>query len=1041
MKKFGFLGATALRSAAVIAALGAAAMPAQAQVLPESAQDEPQEVPASDDMPAIPTTPQVAQDDGAAIVVTGSRIRRSEFNSPDPITIIDPALAQAQGQFNTAEMIQSSPIASGSSQVTSAISSAFVTNGGPGAETISLRGLGAERTLVLLNGRRAGPAGTRGAISSFDLNVLPQSIVQSVEILKTGASSVYGSDAIAGVVNLITKRNTNGLELDGFVSVPEQGGGEQYRLSATWGKDFGNGHIMVSADYFKRQPLRRADRDYLNCPEEYIFTRDGQRADLVDPRTGQFRCNDTVWGHNWVYTSSFGQAGRWQYSYPGDNLGAHIPLRNPANPFPNFVTPPGFYQVGYDRASTAVDNAFHPFMGRESIIPETDRYTFYVDGAYNITDNIEFGIEGLYNRRETKSTGYRQFYYLTGYTNNFPGSPGDPFSPGWEGPFFLSPTAITDHFDSSQSIDYYRGLAYVNGDFGGILDGWGFNGYYTYSRSEGSYYSDIIFADAVNLHDYRTSSCVGTNTPVSNRPCIDVDWTQPEFLRGNLTDAERAFLFGGDTGNTVYTQQVGEFSVAGPLFRLPAGLLQTAVGVSWRRDEINDIPGEQTRIGNSWGLTSAGITAGNTVTTEAFGEVEIPIFYNTPGIRRFTLSGSGRITSVSATRASDGVSSDDNGNWTYSVGANWEVTDWLRFRGRYGTSFRAPALFEQFLASQSSFLSQRQVDPCIQWAANLANNTINQRLADNCAAGTGRLPGVPGTHSGAGVSATIIQGGGLGVLESETSTAKSASVVLTPRFSFLPNTRLSIAVDYFDIEIEGEIATLSAGQIISGCYNSEFFPNEPLCNLFSREPAGVSGAFNIDTVQATFININRQRNEGIDLTVNLEQGLGRFGKVSLVSQMTWQFRDEVELFSGTVNDNTGEAGEPRWVGDFNLVYQPNDTLSLFYGLDVIGQTDDDDDYIAIYGDLCRTTATYGEFCVDMTAEARFYHSFSATKKLDGFDITMGVSNLFDQKPPRTTISGSNSLNAGLISTVGRSVFASQYDYLGRRFFMNVKTRF
>src|SRR5688572_27232453 len=132
-------------------------------------------------------------DSSQTIVVTGSRLRRDERNSPDPVTIIDPALAQKEGLFNTAEVLQSSPLAAGSTQITSTISSNFVVNGGEGVQTTNLRGLGANRTLVLLNGRRAGPAGVRGGVSAFDLNVIPVDAIQSIDILKTGASSIYGS--------------------------------------------------------------------------------------------------------------------------------------------------------------------------------------------------------------------------------------------------------------------------------------------------------------------------------------------------------------------------------------------------------------------------------------------------------------------------------------------------------------------------------------------------------------------------------------------------------------------------------------------------------------------------------------------------------------------------------------------------------------------------------------------------------------------------------------------------------------------------------
>src|SRR5690606_19676987 len=275
------------------------------------------------------------------IVVVGSRIgRTTAFNSPDPITIIDPEIAIKEGRFDTASMLQSSPIAAGSTQITSALSSNFVTNGGPGAQTIDLRGLGANRTLVLLNGRRAGPAGTRGAVSSFDLNVLPVSLAQDVQILKTGASSVYGSDAVAGVVLINTKSNIDGLQIGANVSAPFDGGGEQYRVNAIWGKDFGRGHFLIAGDYSHTNELARGDRSYLACPEAYIFTPSGERADLIDPRTGTYHCEDLRWGHVWTYnlidnlqldgpggpdtgvnTSPRGQTVLMQYQYPGETLG------------------------------------------------------------------------------------------------------------------------------------------------------------------------------------------------------------------------------------------------------------------------------------------------------------------------------------------------------------------------------------------------------------------------------------------------------------------------------------------------------------------------------------------------------------------------------------------------------------------------------------------------------------------------------------------------------------------------------------------------
>jgi iron complex outermembrane receptor protein len=256
----------------------------------------------------------------------------------------------------------------------------------------------------------------------------------------------------------------------------------------------------------------------------------------------------------------------------------------------------------------------------------------------------------------------------------------------------------------------------------------------------------------------------------------------------------------------------------------------------------------------------------------------------------------------------------------------------------------------------------------------------------------------------------------------------------------MSNTEIYIALDYYDIEIKGEIDTLGAGDVVFGCYNSEFFPDEPLCSLFTRNITG-AGINNINTVTGTFININRQRNEGLDLTIDLTQDLGSMGEISLLSQMNWSFKDEIELFDGNFTDNNGEVGEPKWVGDFNLVWKPEPTWSLFYGLDVIGASDSSQDYIDIYGDLCGDFEVRGEVCVVVKTPTTFYHSISVTKEFNNFKVTGGVANLFNTRPPRVTVDGGDSLNGGVINTVGQSALASQYDYYGIRGFLSVEAKF
>lgn len=972
--------------------------------------------------------------DGETIVVTGSRIRQPEFSSPDPVSLIDPVTAIRAGKLDTSEMLQSSSIAAGSTQITSTISSNFVTNGGQGAQTIDLRGLGPNRTLVLLNGRRAGPAGTRGGVSSFDLNVLPQSIVKRVDILKTGASSVYGSDAIAGVVNLITKTDTNGLELSGNVSVPTQSGGEQYRISALWGKKFDRGHVMIAADYFHQNELARGDRKYLGCPEAYIFDKSGKRADLVDPRTGQYHCEDLRWGHIWtydlignLYTTTGAYAGPvslLQYQYPGENL--NIPIIDPAL---GFTSPPGWFPTGYDAQSTAVQNAYHPFVNEQTLIPKTDRYTLYADAAYKLTDGVEAYAEFLGNRRKTYQNGWRQFWTF-GYTGE-PGEGASPsiWAPGFGGFNLISPTGITNHSDSSQKVDYWRGLGGLRGDLGGFLKGWSYDANVQYSHNKGKYRTEQILQDVYDASLYQSTSCVGTTLPVSGKQCMDLPWTDPFFLAGQLTPEQVGYLFSWEEGVTKYTQLSSEASISGHLFDLPAGAVGMALGITGRRDSINDKPGYITLAGNAWGASTSGITAGYSLTKEAFGELQVPLLKDKPFFRNLELSGAARITNVKAVRRLDGLTDKNTGNWTYKVGANWAVSQWLRFRGTYGTSFRAPALFEQFKANETSFPSARRIDPCVRTAQNLAQGAISQRIFDNCAAA-----GIPDNYPGGSISATVSSQGGIGALVPETSKAKTASVILTPSFAFLPRTRINLAVDYFDISVKGEVSQLGAGNILRGCYDSPTFPTDPLCSLFTRGRG--SDAFTVNTVNDRYINIASQRNKGLDFTLLVSQNIGRLGSLRLLANTTYQLKDNFALFVGTGQSNNGDIGDPKFVGDVNLTWSAPGGWTTFWGTDIIGKSSNNRKFKeANGGSLCpQTSAVYGDYCVFLKTPTMFYHSASVTKEIGKkFEITLGMRNIFDTRPPRVTTIG----GAGIPSLIGPVVGTSQYDLLGRRIFLNV----
>ncbi len=1023
-----------------------------------------------DPLDAVDTESQPAATD-QPIYVTGSRIRPDEFSSPSPIAVIDPTLAVRQGLISIADLLQGSPFAAGSSQITSAISSNFVTNGGAGAQTISLRGLGPERTLVLLNGRRAGPAGTRGAVSAFDLNVLPQSIVQRVEIVKDGASSIYGSDAVAGVVNLITKTETDGVEFDFFGSLPQEGGGEEWSAAATWGKTFDGGHILVSANYYRQNELRRGDRSYLQCPEAYVFTDESysERADLIDPRTGRYECSgdsENTWGHVWAYDYTYyyynqvpgdnttipGSQGRgdvtlFQYSYGNDNLGMYLPAVSTPQNQSQIGVPAGWYPVGYAYdagdpayASSALTNRYHPRMDNDSVIPKSDLYTLYVDAAYELAPWAEVYAELLYNKRQTYVNASSQVYVFGYGADGFGGlAPGaaDPYAQGWTGTALFSPTGFTDLVDNSVEVEYLRGVGGVRGE---IFSGWDYDVYGQWSRSDGTYASQTALSDALDAANFRNGSCVGTVTPISNRPCVDVDWYSPRVMYGSYTQAEAEFLYAWDVGNTEYTQWYGEAVVDGNLVDLWAGPLAVALGGTYREDEINDVPGPITLAGNAFNGIGAAITAGDSQTLEAFGEFRLPLIEDVPLIQSLNFTAAGRVTNVKATRASDGFSDEDNGNFTYRLGLDWEITDFLRLRGTYGTSYRAPALFEQFLGDQVDTLAQRDFDPCIQWGVNLANGNIGQDVADACAA-----EGVPDTHSGAGIETNIYQYGGIGDLDPETSKAWTASVILTPRFSLLPDTDISLAVDYFQIEVNDEVAQLGARNILLSCYTSDFYPDDPICDLFARvddldpsDPNWNQGdPSNVAVVNDGFINVSSQQNNGVDVTARIVHDFPGDATLTLQGIMTWQTKDTIAFSDDLFEDENGEAGQPIFVGDFNAALDSG-PWTVFWGMDVIGATDDREDWLEDNADLCPSYSTYpSEVCLDLTADATFYHSVSVTRDFaEHFRITAGISNLFDTQPPRTSQVGGDG-----IRQFGLGNFYSQYDLIGRSAFVNFNVQY
>ena len=935
------------------------------------------------------------------IVVTGSRIRADEINDTIPIEVIIARDAIDRGLTSIGQVLRESSLASGSAQVTAASSTAFVQNGGVGTETLSLRGLGANRTLVLLNGRRAGPAGTRGGVSAFDFNTIPLSAVERIEILKDGSSSLYGSDAVAGVVNIITKAG-DVSSIDVFTSQPTESGGEKSRISGTWGRSNGKGSIRVTLDYDKQSELARGERDYYACGERYYFNREsGERADITDPRTGRFHCNDLRWGHVWLY--DYGgtnvTSNLVQYDYDGD-LGNYIDPIAPATDPSDLVAPPGWFLVNN---LDGVLNADHPFQDLQSLVPESERATIMVTGEYQISDSINGYAEVLLNRRKTITNNYRQFWSYI-YNENFFG--GNPLSAGWTGAQWLSPTAITDHSGSDIEVNYTRFVAGLTGTVG---DGWYWDASIQHSRSDADYTNKIIYNDSITDQNFLTGSCAGTLTSVRGVPCIDIPWLDPQLLAGNISPEIRDFIFGVETGNTLYEQTTVEASITGDMFQVPYGFVAAAFGFQYQHDGIIDAPGEHTQDGNTWGSTSAGITRGAVETYAVYGEVQAPLLADKPFVEELNFTGSFRYTDVP----------DAGSDTTYKAGVAWHIGNGFTVRGSVGTSFRAPALFELFLNDQSSFASQRAIDPCINWGDNLANGAITQRIADNCAA-----DGIPNDFTGGAITATVLTGGGFGTLKSETSESNTWGIVWRPEFA-----NLNVSLDYFDFLIEGEVTQLGAATIVFQCYNSEFFPTDPLCGLFDRDTAVDN---RITEVRDSFVNIAVQENQGFDFKVEYETDIP-WGTLTLRTENTYQKVSRRGLFENTVQDFNGTFSDPKHTGNFSVKFSRNNWYATWF-TNFIGPSDNSQ-FVNEFFDFAPVGDGEDNTRRIVRIGGTSYHtlSFGYTHEKSGLSAVFGVRNAFDKEPPK--------LSLGSGTRVGNSGFYSQYDPFGRSVFFNIKYDF
>ncbi|MEE3623959.1 TonB-dependent receptor [Nitrospirillum sp. BR 11752] len=950
-------------------------------------------------------TAQSESTDLEPIIVTGTRLK-TQYNGDRPIQIVRPEDGLNAGLVDTVGLLSRST-ATGSQQVNNHLSATgaggAVSVGGTNANTIGLRDLGATRTLTLMDGRRLTPAGVGSQVGPVDLNVVPASIIDHIEVLTDGASSIYGSDAVAGVVNIITRRASDGLEVNAYSTVNTKGGGNYRQGSLFWGKEFGGGYINIGAEFNDQQSLKVRQRPETACAQDYVYNpTTGARMDLQD-QNGAIKCRNL--NPTGVFFDETFYLGWFQYDPTLSKAQYPAAALNLRRSLPDWVR---VARGGYPDTYPYGTSNSEAYQNADSISP-LRRSSVYVSGAYKFDNGIEAYGNLLLNRRESESNSWMFLYPILDPTNpNNTVANGLINASGGNSSGAVQ-VQMNMPYKSTQTVNYGQATAGLRGAIPSVLFlkdvSWDVST--QYGRSDGTYSQNFFYNDRLQATTGPGTACdpslITISGPVS---CVSIPWLDPRFLVDqNWTPQERAFLQGSEKGHTTYDQASLDGSVSASLFKLPAGTVDLATGFALRYQRLDDVPGANARASNYFGFSTAGVTEGSDTVRELFAEMGVPILADLPMVNKLNLNLSGRYTDYRS------YGSDT----TYKVGLSWQVIPEVTFRGSMGTSFRAPTLYELYLANQTSFFPYS--DPCVRYG-----DTGNPSLTKNCSA-----LGIPSDFQTSTGSILATQGGGKGDLKAETSRNYTVGAAFRPRFA-----DLQVAADYYDINVKNEVAAYGVNAIINQCYNSPAQSGNVFCSKVTRDPT----THIITAVDNRLVNLSRERNRGVDLSVDYGVEVP-FGRLGVTGAWTWTVQHTLHRDETSSLDINGLSGNPMTNGWVEGSIQ-HGAWQLFYGINYIGPTNDarlysNGDLMTYCGAYAGLT-TYGNRnnCAQVRELLRvssyITHYMSVRWQMDdSMRLQLGVSNLWDKKPP---VEGSDSYTyrtgsvpSTLYNLTGRSVFA------------------
>jgi outer membrane receptor protein involved in Fe transport len=994
-----------MTSTLLIGALGIAA-PAWAQPADEDSQENAAGVNQDDD-----------EGEGSqSITVTGSRIQRRDLTSTSPLAVVQDEEFKLSGTVNVEQVINTLP------QVIPG-ATAFSNNPGGGVATLNLRGLGAARTLVLVNGRRYV---SFDAAQVVDLNTIPAFLLDSVDVVTGGASAVYGSDALAGVVNFRLKQNLNGVEAGTSYNITEEGDGARFNAYVALGANFadGRGNVTVFGEYFKRQPVFQGDRDFST-----FALSDNAAGTALQPG-----------GSATTNRGRFAIAGTT--TIPAGNGLPQIVLPRGAG---NFGAPLGanFGTPGVSTPYNSATDAFNYAPDNYLQVPQ-ERFLIGGYGSYEVSDSITAFTEVMFaNNRVVNELAPTPI----GQTVNINLAAAQPFLSAADfaalqqtdanetainaaraarglAPLFgvVAPGTLnaqlpgivqvgvnrrTTESGSRAALDERNAFRVVAGVKGPVFSDFNYEAYYMYARTRNAQVQEGNISRSAFTRAVESGQINVFGPGTLNQAAID----QISILAQN---------------GEISTLQVASASIAGSPFSLGLGAdnIGIAVGAEYRSVGARFIPDTALSSGDVVGFNAGDPTQGKYNVKEAFAELRVPIFEERPFFHRLEVNGAFRYSDYSL----DAV----GGVETYAGGIEWAPIPDITLRGQYQRAVRAPNVGELFTGQFNNFPGA--ADPCA--AASAATNATIRAL---CVA-TGVPNAAVGTGAALQPNAQIeTLGGGNPFLGAETSDTYTAGVVIRPRF--IP--RLNVTVDYFNIKVDDFVSTLGGGLAgtLNLCYNVLQDVNSIYCRAIIDGPDGPGGLPGRDPstgqIGGQFVplisnaNVASIKTQGIDLQVDYSLPLGFSlvgGETSklnffFLGTYTWD-----NIFTPVVDqpqistDCAGRfgvsiCGNPqsrfKWTSRLSLIDGPMTLSTRWRHLSSVRDDDDDTDYVV------------------ERLGAKDYIDLSISYDLtDQFTFALGVNNIFDIEPK---LIGSNQEQA--------NTYPAVYEVLGRDYFVSASFRF